>query len=297
MRLRSKSPTTIVRTPSIEVEAAKVLTFYPNLLGYLRIVLLLASFCYLHSNHRRALLLYGISFFLDVLDGPLARYMNQQSRYGALLDMMTDKFSTPSLLNALSTRHDSLAPIFVACLVLDMASHIFHLQATAMSGVRSHKDTSSNFVRWKLVRWFYSVKPFFMWTCIGHELFIIGLYWLSWEKSNGGDLGPIVIPSFSWDDSTIIATAISVSATSTWIDFLSLILGGPGSKGIRLCPLLTLLCLPSWLCKTAVHAAQLCSAGETIAIVDAVERRAAEQCAGVAPKARQSKQTTPKKRK
>ena len=174
-----------------------MLTFWPNIVGYTRVILLLSSFFYLHSNHRRALLLYGVSFFLDVVDGPLARALGQSSRFGALLDMMTDKFSSPSLLNALSTRHPSMAPLLVGCLVLDVASHLMHLQATALAGVRSHKETKP---RWTLVRWFYEVKPFFIWCCLGHEIFLVALYWLSFEQQQAldGSRGPVVLPASWW---------------------------------------------------------------------------------------------------
>ena len=282
-----------------------MLTFWPNIVGYTRVILLLSSFFYLHSNHRRALLLYGVSFFLDVVDGPLARALGQSSRFGALLDMMTDKFSSPSLLNALSTRHPSMAPLLVGCLVLDVASHLMHLQATALAGVRSHKETKP---RWTLVRWFYEVKPFFIWCCLGHEIFLVALYWLSFEQQQAldGSRGPVVLPASWWAPvaeavGALVKSALGESAA----DLFELVVGagaaeaaaagggggGPAAfgetagaageegqghgEGLRLVNLVALLCLPAFACKTLVHAAQLCNAGEAVALIDASERRAA----------------------
>jgi phosphatidylglycerophosphate synthase len=47
---------------------------------------------------RYSMLLYSASSLLDVADGYAARLLNQSSEFGAVLDMVTDRYAGPSLL-------------------------------------------------------------------------------------------------------------------------------------------------------------------------------------------------------
>jgi CDP-diacylglycerol--inositol 3-phosphatidyltransferase len=62
--------------------------------GYLRIILLIG--CYFYKDHQfeKFAILYFISFVLDYFDGLLARAFKQTSKYGGLLDMLTDRMGT-----------------------------------------------------------------------------------------------------------------------------------------------------------------------------------------------------------
>ncbi|XP_020619779.1 CDP-diacylglycerol--inositol 3-phosphatidyltransferase 1-like [Orbicella faveolata] len=66
-----------------------VLLFVPNLIGYVRLVLLLASWIFF-TNPVLFLSFYTSSILLDGLDGILARQLNQTSAFGAWLDVVID---------------------------------------------------------------------------------------------------------------------------------------------------------------------------------------------------------------
>lgn len=67
--------------------AENIFLFYPNLIGYARIILAVASLYYMPIHPRTCTLLYSISCLLDALDGIAARAYNQSTRFGAVLDM------------------------------------------------------------------------------------------------------------------------------------------------------------------------------------------------------------------
>ncbi len=54
-----------------------VFCFYPNLVGYVRVTLVLLSMCYSRSNWIASILLYLLAFIGDALDGIMARRFNQ----------------------------------------------------------------------------------------------------------------------------------------------------------------------------------------------------------------------------
>merc|ERR1712012_988983 len=79
-----------------------VFLFVPNLIGYSRIVLALFSLWLMPSNYALAAFLYLLSGLLDALDGYAARRLGQGSRFGGMLDLITDMCNTMNLLTTLS---------------------------------------------------------------------------------------------------------------------------------------------------------------------------------------------------
>ena len=69
-----------------------IFMFVPNLIGYGRIVLGLISFYFMPTNHIVASWCYILSGFLDAFDGHAARALNQSTKFGAMLDMLTDRY-------------------------------------------------------------------------------------------------------------------------------------------------------------------------------------------------------------
>ncbi|XP_046841007.1 CDP-diacylglycerol--inositol 3-phosphatidyltransferase 1-like [Xenia sp. Carnegie-2017] len=68
----------------------KILYFAPNLIGYVRLMLLAASWYYITNNPIIFITLYGTSAILDAFDGIAARYLNQTSAFGAWFDIVID---------------------------------------------------------------------------------------------------------------------------------------------------------------------------------------------------------------
>ena len=189
-----------------------IFLFYPNIIGYSRIFLAIASLYYMPLHPRTCSLLYSISCLLDALDGVAARYFEQSTQFGAVLDMVTDRCTTACLLVFLSSAWPRWALLFQGLISLDLASHYVHMYATlTMSGSgMSHKKVDEK--RSKLLHLYYtnkvripsiSARSSYLWfyvlilsaeqnvlftVCALNELFFIALYLLSFSS-------PILSPS------------------------------------------------------------------------------------------------------
>ncbi|KID75831.1 CDP-alcohol phosphatidyltransferase, partial [Metarhizium brunneum ARSEF 3297] len=172
-------------------------------LGYIRIVLAIASLYYMPVHPRTCSVLYSISCLLDAFDGYAARIFEQSTRFGAVLDMVTDRCTTSCLLVFLSSAFPRWAILFQGLIALDFSSHYMHMYATLVVGGSdsSHKniDKSQNW----LLNLYYTNKNVLFTLCALNELFFIGLYllafsspWLSphliksVEETSGGFINP-----------------------------------------------------------------------------------------------------------
>lgn len=101
--------------------------YVPNLIGYVRIITGLAAFMYAFdkSQHGTFFMLYAFSYALDAVDGVAARALKQTSRFGAVLDMVTDRFCTAGLLAVLAHlfQEHPLHYVFIWLMILDIVSH------------------------------------------------------------------------------------------------------------------------------------------------------------------------------
>ena len=135
-----------------------IFLFAPNLIGYLRVVLAIGSLYFMPLHPRRCSFLYSVSCLLDALDGFAARKFQQSTRFGAVLDMITDRCTTTCLLVFLATAKPAYSMIFQGLISLDFASHYMHMYATlAMGGQgESHKNVSSS--RSRIMNLYYTNK-------------------------------------------------------------------------------------------------------------------------------------------
>jgi CDP-diacylglycerol--inositol 3-phosphatidyltransferase len=131
---------------------------------------------------RTCCLLYTISCLLDALDGLAARHFGQSTRFGAVLDMVTDRCTTACLLVFLASAFPRWSIIFQGLISLDLASHYVHMYATlAMGGSRtSHKNVDEG-RSWVLKQYYSNQKVLFT-LCALNELFFIALYLLSFSS-------------------------------------------------------------------------------------------------------------------
>ncbi|PKX93749.1 CDP-diacylglycerol--inositol 3-phosphatidyltransferase [Aspergillus novofumigatus IBT 16806] len=176
-------------SPSPDAEAREnVFLFIPNLIGYSRVFLTIASLYYMPLHPRTCSLLYSVSCLLDALDGYAARYYNQSTTFGAVLDMVTDRCTTACLLVFLSSAWPRWSILFQSLISLDLASHYMHMYATlSMGGAsQSHKNVEAT-RSWILYQYYHSKTVLFI-CCALNELFFIGLYLLSFSS-------PILSPS------------------------------------------------------------------------------------------------------
>lgn len=135
------------------VSKADVLLYYPNLIGYARFVFMVLSFAAANEAGKPnanpdmwkiSVGCYLLAFVGDVVDGYVARAFNQckneilsceiffnssflGSKFGGVLDMVTDRVSTCGLLIILSHYYPTYTLAFVMLVVLDITSHWFHV--------------------------------------------------------------------------------------------------------------------------------------------------------------------------
>ncbi|KAI4213883.1 MAG: hypothetical protein LQ351_003578 [Letrouitia transgressa] len=172
-----------------------IFLFYPNIIGYSRIILAIASLYYMPLHPRTCSLLYSISCLLDALDGVAARHFRQSTRFGAVLDMVTDRCTTSCLLVFLSSAFPRWALLFQGLISLDFASHYMHMYATLAMGDsgQSHKKVEKG--RSRLLHLYYNNRTILFIFCALNELFFIALYLLSFSS-------PILSPSLLPPDPT-----------------------------------------------------------------------------------------------
>uniref|UniRef100_UPI00358EC774 CDP-diacylglycerol--inositol 3-phosphatidyltransferase isoform X2 n=1 Tax=Myxine glutinosa TaxID=7769 RepID=UPI00358EC774 len=161
-----------------------VFLFVPNVIGYARIILAAIAFCLMRSLPGAAFSLYLLSCCLDAFDGFAARMFNQGTRFGAMLDMLTDRCATACLIVNLALLYPSATPLFQLSLSLDVAGHWLHLHSSVLKGSESHKTLGVKSSR--LLEMYYTSRPLLFLMCAGNELFYSCLF-LNYHYS-----GPIV---------------------------------------------------------------------------------------------------------
>nr|XP_036868815.1 CDP-diacylglycerol--inositol 3-phosphatidyltransferase isoform X2 [Manis javanica] len=164
-----------------------IFLFVPNLIGYARIVFAIISFYFMPCCPLTASSFYLLSGLLDAFDGHAARALNQGTRFGAMLDMLTDRCSTMCLLVNLALLYPRATLLFQLSMSLDVASHWLHLHSSVVRGSESHKmiDLSGN----PVLQIYYTSRPFLLFVqpalfilCAGNELFYCLLYLLNFSE-------------------------------------------------------------------------------------------------------------------
>ncbi|ORY03900.1 CDP-diacylglycerol--inositol 3-phosphatidyltransferase [Basidiobolus meristosporus CBS 931.73] len=156
-----------------------IFLFVPNLIGYSRVILAAIALYYMPEAPVFCVALYSLSCLLDAVDGHAARYFNQCSKFGAVLDMVTDRCTTTCLMCYLAQVYPSWSLFFQFLISLDLSSHYMHMYSSLSSGVSSHKVISKkqNFI----LRAYYSNNLVLFSFCAGNELFFILLYILAFN--------------------------------------------------------------------------------------------------------------------
>ncbi|KAK0732711.1 CDP-alcohol phosphatidyltransferase-domain-containing protein [Apiosordaria backusii] len=262
--------------------AENIFLFYPNLIGYARIVLAIASLYYMPIHPRTCTLLYSISCLLDALDGIAARAYNQSTRFGAVLDMVTDRCTTSCLLTFLASAFPRWAIIFQLLISLDLASHYMHMYATlALGGSNtSHKNVDKS--RSYLLNLYYTNKNVLFVACALNEACFLGFYLLSFSS-------PLLSPSLLQQVPPSTAAAIHQGAQVN-SSILSQIFANPYSAGAlemarankmdSFWPwVLTGVSFPVMAFKQIVNVIQLVKASKWLAEGDVQARREARRIA------------------
>jgi CDP-diacylglycerol--inositol 3-phosphatidyltransferase len=150
-----------------------VYLYVPNLIGYVRLLLLVPLVACPLGRPGANAVAYGVSQVLDFLDGAAARGLGQCSKFGEVLDMVTDRVSDALMFAVLGWLYPEQGLLFGVALALDLASHWFQMSAALLLGA-SHKALPE---KYRLLRLYYSNAYYFMDVLIlGSELFLIFLY-------------------------------------------------------------------------------------------------------------------------
>lgn len=150
-----------------------VFFFIPNMIGYFRVLTAISSFLTMKNHPIRTMVLYGISGFLDAFDGYTARRFKQGTRFGAVLDMVTDRCATSSLICYLCIIYPQYCVVWQLLVSLDLSSHYMHMYAMLTSGSASHKNVGK---KSKLLNLYYTNRKVLFMVCMVNELFYVALY-------------------------------------------------------------------------------------------------------------------------
>lgn len=172
--MASKLPQTTSKSSEVAVTSRDVLLFIPNLIGYTRILAAVLSFVCMKHHPVATLYLYGISGFLDAFDGWAARKYNQGTRFGAVLDMVTDRCATTSLICYLCVLYPRFVLFWQFMVSLDLTSHYMHMYAMTTSGSTSHKNVDAKQSR--ILNLYYTNRNVLFGVCLLNELFYVAVY-------------------------------------------------------------------------------------------------------------------------
>ncbi|CAF1906646.1 unnamed protein product [Rotaria magnacalcarata] len=195
-KVRTNSPKKTLEAPSEEYidyskkpcqvvhrQTDNIFLFIPNIIGYVRIFLSIASFYFMPTHPIITVLCYLTSELLDALDGHAARALGQSTKFGAMFDMLIDRCSTMCLCFVLAMFYPSWALFFQLWAAIDVASHWLHLHAATVKGSESHKkiDLSGN----PVLRLYYTSRKVLFTMCAGNELWFSMVYLLHFGEGPG----------------------------------------------------------------------------------------------------------------
>ncbi|KAK9235909.1 CDP-alcohol phosphatidyltransferase-domain-containing protein [Lipomyces kononenkoae] len=171
------------------ITTTTIFLFLPNLIGYARVILALGSLAVMRYHPKICTWLYVVSCLLDAFDGAAARKFNQSTKFGAILDMVTDRCTTSCLICFLSSRYPNWAIFFQLLISLDLASHYMHMVAMLGSGQQSHKKVGKE-RGWFLNLYYTNTRVLFIF-CAANELFFVALYLSSFPLKSPPYLGDV----------------------------------------------------------------------------------------------------------
>jgi len=148
--------------------------YLPNIIGYFRFVLIVLGFCIALDFPILSCLVLVSACLLDMLDGFVARVYKQTSRLGAMLDYTLDRIMMVGFCFLLAILYPQFWLIFMFCATLDVASHLFHLNASLVQNKTSHKEMTGE--KSFLLRLYYCSRLNLTMICLTHDCFLMFCY-------------------------------------------------------------------------------------------------------------------------
>ncbi|KAB0791563.1 hypothetical protein PPYR_03363 [Photinus pyralis] len=167
------------------MSSENIFLFVPNIIGYGRIILAIISFYFMPTNYVVATACYVLSALLDAFDGYAARYFDQSTKFGAMLDQLTDRCGTMCLCAVLISFYPRYSFWLLLSMTIDIACHWIFLHTSLLQGKSSHKfvDMSEN----PIMNLYYTNRTVLFWMCFGNEAFYCALYLLHFTE------GPLIL--------------------------------------------------------------------------------------------------------
>ncbi|KAL9980297.1 hypothetical protein ACROYT_G008861 [Oculina patagonica] len=183
----------------------KVYFLVPNLIDYVRIILNLAAFyCMLSKPFLAIALHFTGGIVLDVADGISARYLNQCSKYGDLLDNLLDRCGRIGMMMALCVFYPQYLFALQLLVCLEVAGGISnHYRCSLMTDPSLPSDNYEKahcYGPWLLRNYFQ--EPFLTLVIIGQDVCVAMLYLLHFSP------GPVV---------SLAGTSYSLWVMLAWI--------------------------------------------------------------------------------
>lgn len=159
------------------VSDLSVLLYIPNIIDYLRLVLLfvgLQQFS-IDGNASKFAVYYLSSYGLDAIDGMAARYFNQCSKLGVYLDMVADRLSTCLLLHIVAQAqfdqgNDLGGIMFYFILIsVEVVSHGTVMLMSELGGFHQKEMKSKS----RSVQLYLTNKKILFSSCASFEFFLL----------------------------------------------------------------------------------------------------------------------------
>jgi len=195
------------------------LLLLPNLIGYIRIALIILVIFIAFRHPVLTFIVYFIAGNLDAVDGYLARRLNQESKIGTILDYAVDRAGEVVLFFILATLYPSAWSFFCLLLILDIFSHICQLYSTVFSSQQSHKHIGKQ--QGGVLGLYYSNRIVLYCACASYDLWLGSLYLYHFFPSTGlYYLSILLLPGFVFKVIVHIMQIISVFRTVSALDEL-----------------------------------------------------------------------------
>ncbi|KAL4711891.1 hypothetical protein ACJJTC_006060 [Scirpophaga incertulas] len=190
-----------------------VFVFVPNIIGFARVFLLIVSLYFMPTHCILSCTCYITSALLDAFDGHAARYFNQSTKFGAMLDQLTDRAGTACLMMTLATFYPQYTFWLQLSMAIDITGHWLYLHTSLLQGKASHKyiDMSGN----PIMRLYYTNKNVLFFMCAGNEAFYAALYVMNFYT------GPIVMGIGLYK--LIMLVSLPVAVVKTFITVLHMV--------------------------------------------------------------------------
>ncbi|TPX71208.1 CDP-diacylglycerol---inositol 3-phosphatidyltransferase [Spizellomyces sp. 'palustris'] len=212
--------------------------------------------------------LYSISCLLDAADGQAARYFGQTSRFGAVLDMVTDRSTTSCLLIYLALAFPRFTLIFQTLLALDLSAHYLQMYSSLVLGAGSHKNVDPKKTSWLLRQYYTNNKVLFV-VCAGNELFFIALYLVgTWHVEIAKKGGLATLVGAGYPAVAAAGAGVGTPGGGAWIPNVE----GVDTTSYVACVALAIAMFPVFALKQVTNVIQLVGASRNLARLDKVTR-------------------------